>query len=306
MTTKLPSDIQAKSHQLSYERKKSLYGYGFIAPWIIGALIFFIRPLIMVFQFAFSQINFTETGYSLEGVGLKCFKYALFTDPDYVRLLAASLRSMINNVPIIVISSLIVAVVLNQKFRGRTFFRAVFFLPVIVSSGIIISIFYGDSLAQSAMSGGSSSMLNVSDLSVILLNSGIPQSVSAFLAGAATNIFNLFWKSGIQILLFIAALQTISPSVYEASKIEGASSWDDFWKITLPMISPMIMLAVIYTIIDVFTDYNNIAMRKITNLATNLDISGAAAYSIIYFIMILAFISIVYVILKRFIFYSVD
>ena len=299
-----------RKHKLSYERKKGLYGYGFIAIWIVGVLTFFIRPLIGVFEFAFCDININQQvgGYTLSWNNFEWIKYAFQTDPSFLRSMVTSFLSMFYSVPGIVIFSLTIAVILNQKFYGRTFARAIFFLPVIVTSGVVISIIQGDSMSTVVLSGSKGgSMVQAFGLSNFLYSLNLPSDVVDFISNFTNQMFNFAWKSGVQILLFIAALQTISPDLYEASSIEGATAWEDFWKITIPMISPMILLASIYTIVDSFTDYSSSTMTYITDQVKNKGrIEYGSVLAIIYSLLALAVIGIVYVIIDRLVFYSVD
>ncbi|MFA6735480.1 MAG: sugar ABC transporter permease [Saccharofermentanales bacterium] len=292
---------------LSYERKKSLYGYGFIFPWIIGFILFFLRPLISIVSFSVSKINYLDIGYDLEYIGIAQYLRAFLEDPDTLRMMTQSFSDMIIDTPVIIIVSLCVAVILNKKFIGRTVARTIFFVPVIVASGIVISILKGDIMSSTMLAGQKSSvLLQVSGLRGIMMEMGLPDQVIKIITDTSNGIFDLLWKSGIQILLFLAALQTISPSLYEASAIEGATEWDNFWKIMIPMVSPMILIALVYSIVDSFTDYNNLFMRKITGLTTNLSIEYSSALSLIYFVFVMIFVVVVYKIVSRFVFYSVD
>ena len=299
-----------RRHKMSYERKKGLYGYGFIGIWIIGVLTFFIRPLIGVFEFAFCNININQQvgGYTLSWNNYKWIKFAFQTDPSFLRSMVTSFLSMFYSVPGIVIFSLTIAVILNQNFRGRTFARAVFFLPVIVTSGVVISIIQGDSMSTVVLSGSKGgSMVQAFGLSNFLYSLNLNADIVNFISNFTNQMFNFAWKSGVQILLFIAALQTISPDLYEASSIEGATGWEDFWKITIPMISPMILLASIYTIVDSFTDYSSSTMTYITDqVKNNGRIEYGSVLAIIYSLLALLVIGIVYVVIDRMVFYSVD
>ena len=299
-----------KRRKMSYERKKGLYGYGFIGVWIIGVLTFFIRPLIGVFEFAFCTINVNQEvgGYTLSWNNFKWIKYAFDTDPSFLRSMVTSFLSMFYSVPGIVIFSLTIAVILNQQFRGRTFARAIFFLPVIVTSGVVISIIQGDSMSSVVLSGSKGgSMVQAFGLSNFLYSLNLPADVVNFISNFTNQMFNFAWKSGVQILLFIAALQTITPDLYEASSIEGATGWEDFWKITIPMISPMILLSSIYTIVDSFTDYSSSTMTYITDQVKNKGwIEYGSVLAIIYSLLALVVIGIFYFIVDRFVFYSVD
>ncbi|MHB1453066.1 MAG: carbohydrate ABC transporter permease [Saccharofermentanales bacterium] len=301
------SPIQKNKKTASYERKKSLYGYGFIAPWIIGFILFFLRPFISIISYSLSKILYLDLGYKLEYRGIAQYSRAFFEDPDTLRMMWDSFSNMLLDTPIIVIVSLCIAILLNKKFTGRTIARTIFFVPVIVASGIVISILKGDVMSSTMLAGQKSSvMLQVSGLRGMMMEMGLPEQIIKVITETSNGIFDLLWKSGVQILLFLAALQTISPSLFEASAIEGATEWDNFWKIKIPMVSPMILIAIIYSIVDSFTDYNNLFMRKITGLTTNLSIEYSSALSLIYFIFVMIFVAAVYKIINRFVFYSVD
>lgn len=291
-----------RKRPLSYERKKSMVGYLFIGLWLIGFLQFFIRPFIMVVRFSLSDISFKSNGYSIAFKGLDYYKQALFEDPDFLTQVVNSFRTMLINVPLIVLISLLIAALLNDKFRGRLFFRAVFFTPVIVATGLVISILKGDQLAQMALEGSKNvTTLQAVDLKAILLQMKLPAEITTIVFNAVNSMFDLLWKSGIQILLFLSAMQNIPGSVYEASSIEGATRWDIFWKIEIPMVSPMILLSVIYSIIDNFIDSNNVLMNRITQLVKSVNFSFSSAMAILYFIVAMIFIGIVYKVVNRFI-----
>jgi ABC-type sugar transport system permease subunit len=213
---------------------------------------------------------------------------------------------MIYQVPVIVIFSLFIAIILNQKFFGRTFVRATFFLPVIIASGVVISIIKGDFLSQAMMSTTSvSHLFSTTFLNSLLSESGIPYSLTSLITTTVDNMFELIWKSGIQILIFLAGLQTIHVSQYEAAKIEGATGWEIFWKITFPMISPITILNVMYTIIDSFRDYSNPVINQIATSTQQLKLEFSLAMSWSYFAFVIFVIACVYVVINRYVFYQV-
>lgn len=296
---KSKSNILKRRH-LSYTARKSLYGYGFISIWIIGFITFFLRPLITTILYSFNEVQFVEDGIELTFNNFSVYRKLILEDPDLLRELLSCFTDLIYTVPVIVILSIMIAVMLNSKFAGKTFFRAVFFLPVIISGGAILAIIRGDT-AMSLMVEGtkSGSMLEISNVQSLIAQFQLPEELSTFLISISNQVFNMLWKSGLQILLFLAALQTISPSIYEASKIEGASGWDNFWKITIPMISPMILLAVIYSIIDSFTDSNNVVMKTIISDASFLRYTQASVLSILYFVCTMIFIGLVFFVLNK-------
>lgn len=293
---------------VSYEVRKRKVGVFFVLPFIIGAIVFFIRPLIESVIMSMSVIRTDRiTGSAYEFVGFKHFIDAFTKDPTFLREVVESLKSLVYTVPIILILSLFIAIILNQEFKGRFLVRGMFFLPVIIASGVVLSIINGDALSGVMMSGsGASKVFQNEFLRNFMLENGFSESMVSWFTGLADNIFNLLWKCGVQILIFLSGLQMISQSMYEAAQIEGATWWETFWKITFPVISPVTLLNLIYTIVDIFTDYSNPVMSHISKTATgvslNLPLSTAMAWS--YFLMVGVILVIVYAVINRKVFYE--
>ena len=231
--------------------------------------------------------------------------YSVFTSsPDFIRGFFESIGTIFIDTVLIIFFSIFIALILKSEFRGRTFVRAVFFLPVIIASGPILSIINGDSVAQELLSGGRTSMLfDVSSMQDILLGMGLPYKVIEFFLGIINDIFNLSWRSGIQILLFLAGLQGVPSHLYEAAEVEGATKWESFWRITFPMITPILLLNVVYTLIEGFTDFNNTIISSIVSYTRNLNLSYGAALGVCYFFIIAVIIAIVYLAINRKTFY---
>lgn len=294
-----------KRKPMPYEKKKSLYGYAFLSLWLFGVVFYFIRPLIDAVLYSFSRINITETGYTLEFIGLKIYHTLLREDPDFIKNFTASLGNLFYQVPVIIVFSFFIAVILNQKFHGRVILRAIFFIPVIVANGVIIYILSGDAMAQMVITGGkNSAMFQVSSFGNYLISLNLPSRFVTPIVSAAGNIFNLAWKSGIQILILLAGLQTVPQHLYEASLIDGATGWEKFWKITFPMVSPVLMLVFVYSVIDSFIDYNNPLMRIILDKNTEAKTEIASGMALLYCLCIGLIIGIIYAIVNRFIFYQ--
>jgi ABC-type sugar transport system permease subunit len=277
-----------KKHRMSYERTKALAGFLFILPWVIGFVFIIAKSLITSLMYSFCDTEITSSGIAMTFTGIDYYKKAFITDPDFVRDLTEQLKTLIVNTPIILAFSLFIAVILNQNFIGRTAARVIFFVPVVVGSGgIILSLMSSDPVSSSLMTGSRSSLLfEATSLETMLQNTGIPDSVITLISSTVSEIFNLTWHSGLQIVLCLAGLQGISPALYEAAEVEGASAWEEFWMITFPMIMPILLVNVIYTIIETFTDYNNAVMKSIIQLTRVLDFSYAAAMSWVYFVII--------------------
>lgn len=247
------------------ERLKVRYGRMFVLPWTIGFLLFFMIPLIESIMYAFSHVSLVNENM-LTFAGLEHFKYLLQEDPNFIDNMAEAVTSFVYSLPIIVALSLIFALILNQKFRGRLFARAVFFLPVIIATGVVMKFVTGEALgtnsaALSTAIGETESYSGI-QFDQLLINLGLPQSVTELLSDYIARIFNLVWSCGIQILLFVAGMQSIPDHLYEVSKIEGATAWEEFWFVTFPMLGNVIFLVLIYTIVDLFTAFDNPIMKQ--------------------------------------------
>lgn len=291
--------------KLRYQNRRSLAGFLFVTPWLIGVIGVFLRSIFSSMAYSVSNTTITSTGLQLEYIGFENFEKAFVSDPYFVKYLVSQIGYMFYSTPLILGFSLFIATILANKFRGRTAFRAIFFLPVVMGSGIILSIMSEDVLSQSVLSGARSSMLFESDsLRTMLLEAGIKRDIVDTFTKLTSDILNLVWKSGIQILLFVANLTSIPVQLYESAKVEGATSWECFWKITFPLISPVILLNMIYTIIDTFTDYSNSIMRYILDFGRALEFSYGSALSWIFLIAGLAVVALCYLVVNKWIVYS--
>ncbi|MFD0712242.1 carbohydrate ABC transporter permease [Paenibacillus sp. GCM10027626] len=293
-----------KSKGFTLEQKKSFLGILFVTPWLIGFIFLFAVPMFQSFQFSLSKLTVTQDGFSLTGLGWENYRSAVLSHATYNRVLTESVVNMALNVPLIIIFSLFSAVLLNQKFRGRALARAIFFLPVILASGVIANLDANDYMAQviGASSPDTSSSFNLMrnmNIIELLLESGMSPAVVGYLLGAVNRIYEIISASGVQILIFLAGLQSISPTLYEASKIEGATGYESFWKITFPMMSPLILTNVLYTIIDSFLN-NKMTTLLYDTAFKNHDFGLSAAMSWIYFIVIAMILVVTtYVLSKR-------
>lgn len=302
-----------KKSKLSLDEKKANMGYLFILPWLLGFIFLFAIPLIQSVVFSLNKIVLTSTGYELEYVGLRNYKNALLVHPTFVRVLTESMQTMASFVPLVVLFSLFAATLLNQKFKGRTTVRAIFFLPVILGSGVIFMMqnySWFDEFSRGADSVGISAELTMRGFSLRRyleeIASGLNISVIKYVVNAVRSIYAIIHASGVQILIFLAGLQSIPPSIYEACHIEGATSWEVFWKVTFPMISPLILANAVYTIIDTFTiSYNDVMLLiRTTALGGNPDLSSSAAMALIYFAAIAVVLAIVIGFISRKVFYQ--
>lgn len=256
-----------KKARLSLLQKRMRTGYLFILPWFVGFLIFYVRSLFMTGQFAFSELtmNTAEGGYTLRNVGFDNFIYAFRAHASFKQILTTSVLNMLVDVPLITFFSLFMALLLNKKFPGRFVVRAIFFLPIILNSGAITAAM---ELSEAMMSGGISTMASevtssTSTVSIgfsidylidLFMSLGIPMALLDYVLAAVARINDIISASGVQIIIFIAALQAIPSSLYEVAKIEGATGYETFWKVTFPMVMPHIITNVVYTIVDSFTE----------------------------------------------------
>lgn len=279
-------EASKKKFKLTLEQKNGLVGYMFISIWLIGFIFFFALPALESFIYSFSNVKVSTSGMQTTFIGYTNFKDALFSDPDYLRQLIGSLKNMVYQVPIIAMFSMFIAIILNQKFKGRTFARVLFFLPVIIASGVCIEILKEAGMSTDINGADTIYLFKATALQDILAQAGINEAVVNYFTSLVNSIFDISWKSGIQILLFLAGLQTVPSSYYEVSSLEGASKWEEFWKITFPLLSPITLVCVIYTIIDSFTYYDNPIMQLIKKSMDALKYGYSAAESWLYFIVI--------------------
>lgn len=299
-----------KHFRMTYEKRKSMYGYAFIGLWLAGMLIFFLVPMILSLLYSFQNVNPQNGGMKGEWTGLYNYSVSFRKDQYYRKYLVEVLLDAVKTTPLILIFSLFIAVILKQKFKGRSFSRAMFFLPVIVASGPVYSIITGDMNTSGTNNAEQFSTLFKTDMVTDLLNFtgvyGLSESLTSFIQSTLDNIFALVWKSGIQILLFLAALQNISPSVKEAAQIEGATSWEYFWKITFPFVSPVVVANLIFTLIDSFTDSGNLVMKRVMTMRNEWNYGVASAMVWTYFFIIMIIIAVVLLIVNKHVYYEVD
>lgn len=286
--------------KVSYERSRSRNGILFVLPWIIGFLVFFIRPIIQSLLYSFANVTIVN-GVQKDFTGLSQYRELFVKDTDFLPALLEAFQQLISNVPLILALSLFIALLLNQEFRGRVFARAVFFLPVIVASGIILTLFSQDSYANGMMAENTETALfGAYGLESLLNGMNLPGNVITTLTGAVNNIFNIVWQSGIQILLFLSGLQAIPGSYYEAASIEGANGWLSFWKITFPMLMPTFLVAIVYSIVDSFTYYANPVIKLIqSTYLGSMRFGYASTMSWIYFLCIIVVLALVFLLVGR-------
>ncbi len=303
----------------SLEKKTARGGYLFTLPFIIGFIVIYLPVVFESFLYSVTTIERINAGesYQLIWAGLANYREALFSDPNYVQILTAGLQQLVLDVPAILIFSLFIAVLLNQKIVGRAAFRAIFFVPVILSTGLIAQIDTSNTSLMSYMSDTEgigtnaakttsvAEIVSAMDIEYLFSNMKIGGGMAKYVSSILNNIYNIVNRSGVQMLIFLAGLQSISPAIYESCNVEGASAWETFWKITFPMISPMILVNFIYTIIDAFTSSTNSVMSYINQVygeAGKDTLSVAMAW--IYFAIVIVFVLLAAAFMSAFVFYQ--
>ena len=299
----------------SLDKRKARSGWLFVMPFLLGIIFLYLPIIIDSIWFSFNEIGRIKGGggMMLTFKGFEYYEQALVTDATFLEKLLEGIKQLLFDVPAIVIFSLFIAVVLNQKMLGRAAFRAIVFVPVILSTGLMDTINASDVLSdQMGAEGGidtggganaSAEIVSALDIQMLFADMKVGAELVTYVTTLVNNIYDIINRSGVQMLIFLAGLQSISPAIYEACKIEGATAWETFWKITFPMISPMILVNAIYTIIDSFTSESNVVMAYI---GTKYDQgqSLATAMSWIYFLTIMLIIAAVVGIMSAYIFYQ--
>ncbi len=246
---------------MTYAQKKGIWGVAFIIPLMIGLVYFFLLPFISTIVYSFSNVvRITDvsvtgevTGTVTEWTGFDNYKYVWNVHGTFKETLFGAFGSTLLNVVLILIFSLIIAVVLNSKFRGRAFVRAVFFMPVIFNSQAIdIAMKTGSVITESMDSANGDLFSNMFNFADFLTNANLPPTAVTFLTDASSSIFEIISYSGVQILIFLSAIQSVPKHLYEAAKMEGATQYEIFWKITFPMVTPMMLTVGVYTVVDSF------------------------------------------------------
>lgn len=297
-------------NRFKMKTKKSITGILYISPFIVGFLLFFLAPFIQSFIFSINKLNLESTGYSLEYIGLQNYEFTLLTHHEFIQIFIETISTMIADVPLIIFFSFFAALLINQKFRGRLLARIIFFLPVILSTGVFLALRRGDFVAlveqsQAGQVPEQTEVLGGNHLEMFMRQLQIPSQITNYIIGGVSRIPEVIRASGIQILIFLAGLNSISSDIYEASRIEGATAWENFWLITFPLMSPIILTNVVYTVIDSFLSSRN----ELVDLIRQTAFGGAgygvsSAMGVLYFGAIALILLIVVGLLSRWVFYQ--
>lgn len=272
--------------------RTTLEGIMFISPWIVGVLLFFLYPILVSLRLSFSHLD-NVAGLQMTFNGLENYRYLIERDTNYIANFVSSVRSTVINTPITLVFSLIIAMLINRDIKGRGFFRTVFFIPVLLGTGYIMQQLLGTGVGDVVTN-------SVDGIVTGVLMKAIGPTFAGYVQIFLSTITVVLWKSGVQIILFLAGLQGIGASLYEAARCDGATEWENFWKITLPIVSPIILLNFVYSMIDQFTDSSNAIISNINHAilkAQLLDRGAAMAW--MYFAFTMVVCGIVLIIMRR-------
>lgn len=288
---------------LNLDAKRNIQGYFFISPLIVGFVLLFLYPFIQSIMFSLSRLELTTTGFTLNYVGLENYRHALFVNADFVRATVETMKGVLRDVPLVLAFSFFAAILLNQKFKGRTAARIIFFLPVIMGAGVVMDLESRNFIAE-VMEGDPYEGMLASRIVPFLIQMRIPENLTNYVVNAVEFVPVIIRASGVQILIFLAGLQSVPRSLYEAAHVEGSTEWENFWVITLPLMSPLILTNIVYTIIDSFTANNN----QIVHMIRAVRVTGAgygisAAMSWIYFALIAVLLCTVIGVVSKRVFY---
>ncbi len=267
-------------------------GGSFMSPWLIGVLVFTLFPLGYSIWLSFCQVEFSAEGILTSFVGIRWYKEALTADANFVKNMTSTFQSIIFSTPMILVFSIILALLLNRPLKGRAFFRALYFFPVIIISGPVIS---------KLMSNDAFNIIHPEQFAVYQVLQNLPGLISVPLCYIFDNIVVILWYSGVQTLIILAGLQKIGDPIYEAASIDGASAWQKFWKITLPHLRPMILVSAAYTIVDLAGKSTTAMHGLIEKNMMNIDkpYSYSSALSWLYTLAVLLVLGIAFLILKE-------
>lgn len=271
--------------RLSLRAQRAIEGYVFISPWIVGFLVFLAGPLVGSLYLSF--FDYTAGAPALKFVGMKNYVQALVIDVNFLPAFLQTLGELVVDVPVILVFALLAAILANQRLPGLTIFRVIFFLPVVIGSALVIQQLFDLGVGGLALTGSA----EISQTLTTYLGS----QVTTVILDVLDRLTFILWRSGVPMLIFLAGLKAIPPHFYEAGRVDGASGWLLFWKITVPLLSPVLLVSVIYAIVDSFTDTFNRVLKYVHDVSfTGLfQLGYGAAMGWIYFAAILVLLFVV-------------
>ena len=262
--------------------RENRYGYLFVLPFVIGFVFLYMDLIVSSVVYSFSELSFEGKSCATVFVGLSNYKDVLTVNPDFLPALAEAVTDMLTTIPVVLIFSLFIATLLNREMPGRALFRSVFFIPVILMTGIV---------AKTDSSTGNA--LDLGNIEAALSGLSLGTGAIGFIVDIVDNIYSVVNQSGVQIILMLASLQSISPSIYEAASIEGATGWEAFWKITFPMLSPVLFVCAVYTAIDLLSQSTNTIMELIQKTTDNSGYGPASAMAWLFFAVVIVILGII-------------
>jgi len=271
-------------------------GYLFVLPWVLGLLLFLVIPIFSSIWYSFANVKIEPNNINTSFIGIQNYKELLLEDPDYTDNLASSITYVLCSVPLILAFSLITAVLLNQKFKGRTLFRALFFSPIIISTSAVMKVLQGGMVKIPLFTKGE----ELGELTQIITQLDLNPSVTAVFTFILQFTLQVMQNSAVPIVLIIAGLQDIPYSLYEVSKIEGANKWEEFWMITVPSLRNILSLVMIYSMIDSFSHTGNIVVMNAEELLHNQKFGSSSAMLWFYFAIVIIIMGLVYSIYHRY------
>jgi len=280
--------------RLTMNQKTKLEGYFFILPWLIGFIAFFAMPFFKSIQLSFSKIT-KIAGFEMEWIGWQHYAKAFTWDVYFVPMFINTMRNTLITIPLTVVFSLFIAILINRNIKFKGFFRGAFFIPVLLGTGFVMKQLLGMNVQNQAIEVAMGIVMPDEILNYL------GPDIAAYVTEFMYRITLIFWRSGVQVVLFLAGLQSIPNSMYEAARCDAATEWEMLWKITLPMITPVISLNCIYTLIDSFTDVNNPIVDYILDMGfKSVQYEYAAAMSWIYLLFVFIVVILIFVIFRRF------
>jgi len=292
---------------LTNNRKQALIGLLFVSFFLCGVIFFFLPAIVRSIMLCFGENN---ASFDITWVGWENFHFLFREDPDYVREIWETIGGLLINSVVIIFYSIFVSTLLNREIKGRGFFRAQLFLPVVLSMGVVekymnFSIRSDGAMGTVAATGGCGIDFSMDQITNLLTSFSINADMAGIITSSIENIYDIISHSGVQVVIFLAGLQAISKSIYEAAKVEGCGGWETYWKITIPMLSPMILVNVVYTVVDSFVSSNNVVMGRVLSYLTgSFEFGLASAAGWVYFLILIVIIAVIMLILRKFVYYE--
>lgn len=291
---------RSKTKRPGIESLNERYGWIFISPWVFGIAVFFIYPILHSVYLSFGALDIGENGVITSFKGLENYKELLLESPKYLDNLLAALSKMLVSLPFILIVSIALALLLEGEYKGRSFFRGFYFLPVIMASGQILSLFLKVASYNATNTAvAAEATFGMIDMNDILVGMHLPSFIEGYLSKALSNIFMLVWQSGIQTVLILAGLQTIPASLYEVSRVEGATKWEEFWFITLPMLLRTLILVILFTIIELVSSSDNQIVSNAYDQINDMRYGIGTAMLWFYFAAVILLVSVIYFVYNK-------